>query len=131
MLYENQKLSRYVHGQLSRIYGGADKSRKRTLTWGTIATLGWIAVVVNMPSVQKCRHVYAHLGMMALGSCIALTMRENYGNAVKAQKESLDLIKKLRLSKTHENIEKIRIETQKLSRKYEYYLLNCSQRSRF
>ena len=129
MLYEDQKLSRYVHGQLSRIYLGADKSRKRTLTWGTIATLGWIAIVVNMPSIQKSRQIYTHLGMMALGSCIALTVRGNYDSAVTAQKKSLELIKKLRVAKTRQNIDKVRIETQKLSKICERYLINSPLRS--
>lgn len=119
LLYKDQKLARCLHGQLSCVYKEADKSRKRTLTWGSVIAIAWIGVIVNMPPIQKCKSPYPHLGMMAIAACISTSVKKNYTNAVKTQQDSVSLIKKLRVARNSDDIQIIRQQTQRLFRGYD------------
>lgn len=128
LLYRDKKLAYHLHENLSRLYLGANESRRRTLLFGIIATLGWVAVVSNMTPLPKSPHVYNHLGMLAVASCIAASTHRNFNKAVTAQKESLSLIKKLRTTRSSEDLHVIRLKTQALSQKYPHYLNNYKSR---
>lgn len=118
LLYKDQKLVRCLHEQLSRVYKEADKSRKRTLTWGILLALGWITVIVNMPPIQKCKSPYPHLWMMALAGGVSASVKKNYTNAVKTQQDSVSLIKKLRVAKNTDDVQIVRTQTQRLFQEY-------------
>ena len=128
LLYHDQKIATHIHQTLSRLYLGAGVSRQRTLVLGTIATISWLVVMVNLPPLPKCRHIYTHLGMIAAAACISTTTQKNFNKALIAQKESLSLIKKLRTTTTSEDLHSIQLKTKKLSRKYSRYLENYPPR---
>ena len=129
--YLDQKIKNQTHKRLSAIYIGADFSRKRTVVFGTILALGWIIGVLHLPPLAKSKSVYPHLGMMALATCITSTTKKNYNNALTAQQESIALLKRLRLSKSHQDIELIFTKTQQISKKYPYYFGNEFFRNEF
>ena len=94
MIYESDR--RIIQEKLNRLHQRACISQYRWVGWGSLATLGWIGIMVRLPPIQQSHTMLPYLIMYSLAYSLSKTVSDGLKKAQETKQSARALSRQLK-----------------------------------